>query len=60
MSPSDTDMRALVAELRRQAADYSERSARAAANGSSVGAREWLEAAHAALRAAREIEEDEG
>ena len=45
----------LAAALFRDAADYQERSRQAAATGSSVGAREWLDAAHAATKAAREI-----
>ena len=56
----DTDwLSALASQLRADAADYHERSRRAAASGSAVGVREWLEAAEAALRAAREIEDDQ-
>jgi hypothetical protein len=56
---SQSDMKGLAAQLRADAADYHERSRRAAATGSSVGTREWLEAANAALKAAREIEADQ-
>jgi hypothetical protein len=60
MSHSDqSDMKALAAQLRADAIDYRERSRRAAASGSSIGTREWLEAAEVALAAAREIEGDQ-
>lgn len=46
-----------LAALYRRADDYLERSDRAAAAGSSVGAREWLQAAEVALAAAARIRE---
>jgi hypothetical protein len=56
---SETSLVALASQLRADAADYRERSRRAAASGSAIGTREWLEAAEAALKAAREIEADQ-
>lgn len=44
-----------VAALYRAADDYMERSRRSAGGGSSVGTREWLEAANAALTVAATI-----
>jgi hypothetical protein len=59
MPPSE-QLTETIAQLRRDAADYAERSKRAAASGSAVATREWLEASIAASKAAREIEADRG